>query len=83
MQIIRFYANWCKKCELFSDKERLEYDIDADIDDSVDRYLAAHYQISTIPSFVALYNNGKIKARLINPKSVEEYLEWKKRITRR
>lgn len=83
MQIIRFYAKWCNKCKIFSDKERLGYDTEVDIDAPSSKAFMLKYQISIIPTFVAIANNGRVKGKLSNPLDVEEYENWKKKFTRK
>ena len=83
MQIIRFYAKWCNKCKIFADKKTLGYDTDVDIDAPSSKVFMLKYQISIIPTFVALANNGRIKGKLSNPVDVEEYENWKKKLIRK
>lgn len=81
MKIIRFCASWCNKCRIFSNKEKLGYDVDINIDLPSYKKTMIKYQISVIPTFLALSDNNRVKGKLCNPLSVEEYLEWKKKIT--
>lgn len=83
MQIIRFYAKWCNKCKIFADKKILGYDTDVDVDAPSSKVLMLKYQISIIPTFVAIADNGRIKGKLSNPVDVEEYKNWKKKFSRK
>lgn len=83
MQIIRFYAKWCNKCKIFSDKEKLGYDTDINIDIPSNKKIMLKYFISIIPTFVALSDKGRFLGKISNPIDIEEYEEWKKRITRK
>lgn len=82
MRIIRFYANWSEECKIFSDRKTLDYDLDVDIDLPSYKKTLIKYQISIIPTFIALNNNNRVLGKLSNPKSVEEYLDWKERLKR-
>lgn len=77
MKIIRFFAGWSKQCKLFSDKSKLKYDLDIDIDRPSSKKLMVKYQISLVPTFVAIADNGHIIGKLSNPNNVEKYIEWK------
>lgn len=80
MRIIRFYATWCQKCKVFSNKNKLKYDMDIDIDlPSYSRTLVK-YQISIVPTFLALTDNNRVLGKLTNPTTIEEYEEWKKKL---
>lgn len=79
MKIIRFYAKWCHKCKIFSDKEKLNYDIDIDIDSPLNKTTLIKYQISVVPTFLALTENNRIRGKLVNPVCVDDYLKWKER----
>lgn len=83
MKIIRFYANWCRKCGLFSDKKNLKYDFDVDIDLPSQKKSMIKYQISVIPTFVAVAENGRIIGKLSNPTTIDDYFEWKERLKKR
>jgi hypothetical protein len=83
MQIIRFYTRWCNKCKIFSDKKTLGYDTDVDIDLPSYQKTLVKYQISIVPTFLALGDNGKVLGKLSNPTDLEEYSEWKKKVTRK
>lgn len=79
MKIIRFYANWCHKCKLFSDK----CDIDVNVDLPSWKKTMIKYQISVIPSFIALSDNNRVIGKLANPTTVEEYKEWKTKMLKK
>ena len=81
MKILRFYANWCHKCKIFSNRDKLKYDMDIDVDLPSYKKMMVKYQINVIPTFLALSDNNRVKGKLANPLNVEEYLEWKKKIT--
>ena len=81
MQIIRFCSKWCNKCKIFSDKKTLGYDTDVDIDLPSYKKTIIKYQISIIPTFLALADNGRIKGKLSNPTDLKEYFEWKEKVT--
>lgn len=83
MQIIRFYAKWCNKCKIFSDKKTLGYDTDVDVDAPSSKAFMLKYQVSIIPTFVALSDKGRVKGKLSNPIDVEEYENWKKKVTQK
>ena len=83
MQIIRFHARWCNKCKLFSNKKDLEYDLDVDIDLPSYKKTLIKYQISIVPTFLALGENGRVLGKLSNPVDIEEYKSWKKKLIRK
>lgn len=80
MKIIKFCSNWCYKCKLFSNKEKLNYDTDINIDLPSNKQLLVKYQISIIPTFIALSENGRVRGKLVNPSTLEDYFDWKERI---
>lgn len=80
MQIIKFYSKWSEKCKLFSDKEKLGYTTEVDIDLPSYSKTLIKYQISIVPTFVALSERGRILGKLSNPINVKEYINWKNRL---
>ncbi len=80
MRIIRFCATWCPKCRIFSNKAKLGYDMDIDIDLPSYRRTIVKYQISVIPTFLALTEGNRVLGKLSNPSTIEEYEEWKKNL---
>lgn len=80
MRIIRFCATWCPKCRIFSNKSKLGYDTDIDIDLPSYYRTLIKYQISIIPTFLALSDNNRILGKLTNPTTIEEYEKWKKKL---
>lgn len=80
MKILRFYADWCSKCKKFSGREKLGYDADVNVDLPSHKKTLVKYQISIIPTFVAISENGKVKGKLTNPSDIDEYFEWKDRL---
>lgn len=83
MQIIRFCSKWCNKCKIFSDKKELGYDIDVDIDLPSYKKTVIKYQISIIPTFIALSDCGRVLGKLSNPLTVEDYIGWKNKMERK
>lgn len=83
MQIIMFCSNWCNKCKIFSNKEKLEYSNVVNIDLPSSMKTLVKYQISIIPTFIALSNNGRVIGKLSNPLTVEDYIEWKRKLEKK
>jgi len=83
MQIIRFCSKWCNKCKIFSDKDALGYDADVDIDMPSYQKIMLKYQISIIPTFIALSDGGRVLGKLSNPLTVGDYIEWKNKMERK
>lgn len=79
MQIIKFCARWCSKCKLFKD---VECDTVVDIDLPSNQRTVIKYQISIVPTFIALGDTGKIKGKLTNPTSIDEFLKWKDKVSK-
>jgi len=80
MRIIRFCATWCPKCKIFANKNKLGYDMDIDIDLPSYKRTIVKYQISVIPTFLALTESNRVIGKLSNPSTIEEYEEWKKKL---
>ena len=53
-------------------------DIDIDLP-SYERTIVK-YQISVIPTFLALTESNRVLGKLSNPSTIEEYEEWKKKL---
>ena len=74
MRIIMFMARWCKKCTIFKD---VDYDVKLDIDLPSNNNTLLKYQISIIPTFVAISDGNRVLGKLSNPNTVEDFNKWK------
>lgn len=75
VEVLKFYANWCKPCamlsEILADKEVTNVDI------TVDKELTAKYKVRSVPTLVFLKDGVEMHrySGLMYPKQFDEVVE--------
>lgn len=77
MRIIKFVAKWCHKCKLFS---KTPCDLEVDIDLPSYAKTLVKYQVSIVPTFVALDDRGRVIGKLSNPMDIEAVENWRSKL---
>lgn len=82
IKIIRFHANWCAPCkngipvweEVKSKLEGVLAFEDSDIDSDLET--RAIYAVKSIPTYIAIDENGTEVARKVGTCSTDSFLKW-------
>ena len=80
MKILKFSAVWCGPCKMMKPViDKLKTDIDFELisfDTDTDQVETQHYEVSTIPTFIKVDDNGLELNRLVGPHSYQKMKEF-------